>query len=1185
MTLAKRYSALLTAAVACCVFGAQRVSAASSHSIELRFDPQTVQIERIGDYERVFLPGLEIVAHPGEPSLPVRVLRVLVDGRWDSVSVEAQLGAWHKFGPGHRILPRQQPQILSFSHGQPTEAELRAGNPEIYESDSPFPAPAARCVESKPIGEKTLLTLWACPFQYVPKTGELRLAQEVNLRLRAEVRDQKTSTAADQGSRWTELLPIVDYDFTGGRDLSAEMGIPSPLPAAEYVVVTQRSFLAAFEPLIRWKNEKGITARAVSTEWIYRNFTGADPQEKIRSFLKFASREWGTRWALLGGDTFPLYHRCAFAMDCEANYAPGENDIPCDLYFADLDGDWNADGDSIYGEVADEVDGYSDVYVGRAPVQSIAEVETFVRKTLAYERAAKSDYQLRILFLGEILWRNPYTDSGEGKNLIDLLYVPPRFDPITKLYESLGNESVSSVVQAMNQGYNLVNHDGHAWHTVMGVGEGYLRKSDARNLRNGDRLFLLYSIGCWPAAFDYECIAEEFVNNPDGGAFAFIGNSRYGWGSPGNPHFGYSDRFDQQFYRFVFHEHVHQVGRALALAKAYYVPFARQENVYRWCEYEINLLGDPEVPLWTDTPRELVVEHADTLAAGAPLFSVLVRSDGAPIPGARVALSQNGVLKGRSFTDAAGFATVRADSVEPGTPARLVVTGPNLKPYVASLVVEAADAYLVLSGRKIEDAHPDDALNPGTTASLLFQVKNVGSSPSSGGIAQLFPRQDWTQIRTDTASLPVLSPGDSAWVGPFELDVDTTATDGDAARFTLALPTDSLQVALPVGEPRLFCRLLGLEDTPGGGEGVLEPGEAAWLHLAVYNGGLGSADSLRIYAGSLSPHLTVLSPEVRAGNAPPGDSLRVALQVELASSAEPVGFHPVWIRLEAWDGGYTRLDTLLITAGRTGFRDDCESFAGWDSSRSNLGAPGWTISQYRVHSGESSFYCGDPEQHSYVTNQHDSLVTRPFVVGQRAYLSFWCWFDVAIYGVDGLYVRVESPEGWRTLDFIGSGGALGPALMGNDWLEYRYDLSFLSPGTTTRLCFKFVSDGDTQAEGVYIDDVRVASPVERYVTGVPGKPQADLPRRFALRPPYPNPFNSSVRIEYELPEATSVEVSIYDALGRQVRGFRLGRQSPGIHRVQWDGNTDFGVPVPSGVYLVRLRTRFGVATKKLLLLR
>jgi hypothetical protein len=94
----------------------------------------------------------------------------------------------------------------------------------------------------------------------------------------------------------------------------------------------------------------------------------------------------------------------------------------------------------------------------------------------------------------------------------------------------------------------------------------------------------------------------------------------------------------------------------------------------------------------------------------------------------------------------------------------------------------------------------------------------------------------------------------------------------------------------------------------------------------------------------------------------------------------------------------------------------------------------------------------------------------------EATLSFWLWYDVTIYGVDGIYVEVSNGTDWETYDFIGSGGALNPFLMGSDWLEYTYSLDGFAAGDTVQVRFRWASDDQDVAEGVYIDDVTIGCP-------------------------------------------------------------------------------------------------------------
>ena len=72
----------------------------------------------------------------------------------------------------------------------------------------------------------------------------------------------------------------------------------------------------------------------------------------------------------------------------------GYTSVPVDLYFAGLDGNWNADGDANFGEPAvipdpgDLADFAEEVYIGRATVTTQAEAQVFVEKVMTYEGAA-----------------------------------------------------------------------------------------------------------------------------------------------------------------------------------------------------------------------------------------------------------------------------------------------------------------------------------------------------------------------------------------------------------------------------------------------------------------------------------------------------------------------------------------------------------------------------------------------------------------------------------------------------------------------------------------------------------------------------------------------------------------------------------------------------------------------------
>jgi len=93
--------------------------------------------------------------------------------------------------------------------------------------------------------------------------------------------------------------------------------------------------------------------------------------------------------------------------------------------------------------------------------------------------------------------------------------------------------------------------------------------------------------------------------------------------------------------------------------------------------------------------------------------------------------------------------------------------------------------------------------------------------------------------------------------------------------------------------------------------------------------------------------------------------------------------------------------------------------------------------------------------------------------------------------------------------------------------------------------------------------------VDQPVGGISEKPPG-TPSNWALSPNFPNPFNPSTRLGYELPQAATVTITVFDILGRPIRTLVNGQHASGTYQADWDARDDKGLPVSSGTYLVRL---------------
>lgn len=1125
---------------------------------KISFNHSDLQIEKLSGFDLINLLNCELANEIGAPQLPAKQFYFALPNNAKVTKVEIKDAKSIDLIQSFNMMPTQPPSIL----WKDIPVKRVDPNPTIYNSFEPYPQTIVKYVGQGNSSGKNIGMFLVYPLQYIPKSKQIRFYQEITIVINFELGNTNNSS----------LLP-PPLPMNGEQDSEFE-----------YLVITNSEMDTVFQRLCSWKTKKGIKAVTRNVDWITNNYSGRDNQEKIRSYLKTLYPDSGLVWLLLGGDVDIIPVRNAFAMPCSAHINQREDSLPCDLYYSDLDGTWDFNNNNVFGEVGDSVDLFPDIFVGRAPVNNVSQAQAFVNKILTYEKTPSLTYQCNALFAAEILWNTPYTDASVGKDYIDSIYIPARYDPITKLYERLGNESQSSVIEAINEGQNFINHNGHGSTGAMSVGNGVLYNSDMDGLNNGSKQGILYSIGCWTTAFDFDAIAEHFVRNSNGGGVAFIGNSSYGWGSPGNPRFGYSDRFDAQFYAETFNNPAPHIGQVLAQAKAHFIAHSRDANVYRWHQYQLNLIGEPEMMIATDSLKNLLVFHPDAGPSGENRIVITVTDNGIPIRNALVCVQKGNEVYERGYTGIDGQVTLDINPTTNGNLA-LTVTGHNFLPYETDIPV-ITGAYVSYLATVLNDSsgNNDHIPNPGETIGYSLLFKNEGNISANDLTAKLTYNGSELTILDSLASIGNLNPEESVWVNNgFQFYINNNVSDGTVIRFSLIINdnqghTWNYQPSIIIGTPVILLTSYSFTDSAPGGNnnGVLEPGETVELKLLVKNNGQGVAYNTNANISTNDPNLTILNPNTNFGDILPDSNAvsAVPLEIRIESSCPPNHISRILTHLTST--GYAFIDTILLLVGPNGLDEDFENGGvGWTHSGAiDL----WHITDHNSHSPNNSFYCGDTSFH-YQNIMNSFLLSPPFVLQPNSVLSFWRWFLLPIYGVDGLYVISESRSRSETLDFIGTGGALGEELdaIPGSWLQEKYTLNSYQPGETLQIRFIFISDNDNNvSEGFYIDDVKVSSEnaLEENLSVLP-------PKEVYLSPGYPNPFINRTTIYYNLPNTGQVNMKIYNRAGRLVRDLLNEAKNPGYYYTIWDGNDNYSRRLSSGIYFLTLTVLNGFSTATL----
>lgn len=486
-----------------------------------------------------------------------------------------------------------------------------------------------------------------------------------------------------------------------GRFPARKMHLPIgnlPSDDVQYVVITNTSKVGdAFDPFIEWKNMKGIPTRIVETSYIDDNYNGTDMAERIRNFIKDSVDRWDTEFVLLGGDIAVVSYRGAYAK----TYSSVQTSNACDLYFSDLDGTWNADGDSYWGETTDNVDLRPDVYVGRAPVENRAQAQNFVSKALSYEKEPSTGYLMNYTLAGEYL--DSVTNSSRGMDMVKNNLLPGT-STSRSLYDSakgsFGNLNRYTFMDSVDDGSAMILHAGHCNWNIMSVGtagSGSLYNSHISGYDGEPRFGILNTVGCIANKFNQnDCIVEKHVIEPDGGTVAAIGNSHYGWYAYGYPGMGPSEQFLYRMVYELFKNDNVKMAQHFAEAKDYYVSSSGSYNSARWLQIVLNLLGDPETDIRTRDPMNLSVTMPETIGLHYNGFPVRVTTEnGSAVEGALVCLQKSDYYSYK-YTNRSGYALFNFTS-ESLDLLNITVTKMDHFPFITNLSIDVIAPWIEIN--------------------------------------------------------------------------------------------------------------------------------------------------------------------------------------------------------------------------------------------------------------------------------------------------------------------------------------------------------------------------------------------------------------------------------------------------------------------------------------------------------
>jgi hypothetical protein len=99
------------------------------------------------------------------------------------------------------------------------------------------------------------------------------------------------------------------------------------------------------------------------------------------------------------------------------------------------------------------------------------------------------------------------------------------------------------------------------------------------------------------------------------------------------------------------------------------------------------------------------------------------------------------------------------------------------------------------------------------------------------------------------------------------------------------------------------------------------------------------------------------------------------------------------------------------------------------------------------------------------------------------------------------------------------------------------------------------------------------------------KIKSAVPTRYALRQNFPNPFNPTTTIQYEIKDVGDVVIDIFNVLGERVKRYTVLSQPPGYYSMMWMGKNEENKHAGAGVYFYSLTVNDYTNTRKMVLLK
>ena len=668
---------------------------------------------------------------------------------------------------------------------------------DIYNVDGFFPSDIAVLNEPYILRDYRGQVIQINPIQYNPVTKVLRVYTNVNLMISS---NQEPSLNPFNRNK---SLNKIDNEY---KNIYSNhfMNFNNENTRFEYLVdqgnmliISDGLFMSEMQPLIDWKNLKGIPTEMVNISDIGANASS------ISSFVENYYNQNGLTFLLLVGDIAQ---------------------IPSTIVSGSA-------SDVSYGCISGN-DFYPEVIVGRMSGSTPSHIATQVQRSIEYERYPQLSAEWYDNVLGVASDQGPgfngYSDDQFNDFLWDTVLSDFTYDSYQGVYDGSGG-SDSQGITAINNGVSLINYTGHGSISSWGNGAS-LNTTQINQLTNNDKLPFVITVGCNVGEFNStnECYAEAWQRatnngNPSGGIAHFGSTISQSWEPPMHGQYAMNLIITESY-----DNHLTRTMGGITANGCMYMNDAQGSSGINETKYW-TFFGDPSTNLRTAPATSMNVQHDDVILVGAEEFIVDIGEDGA-----LASLSLDGELIASSYSlGGVAILELSGNADNPGN-LDLVVTGFNSIPYEAEVMVIAPEgAFVVIDDIVVEYGLVDDGyLLYGRDNHLSLTLSNVGSEAASNIIITTQTDNDYANISVGSVSFENINSNQTISIDGLNVFVDANVPDGELINinFFISSSQQSWEIDIPfmAQAPNIILNSIN---------GSLNPGESSALEIMLSNTG------------------------------------------------------------------------------------------------------------------------------------------------------------------------------------------------------------------------------------------------------------------------------------------------------------------------------------------------------------